>query len=130
MLTLELRDLDPAVIDALFARIEPEGRRIANATGTKVTFEATLTNAPSPTDGRVRDAVAYAARDLGLRPHAMVSGAGHDAQNMAGIGPSGMLFVPSVNGISHSPAELTEDHDIVNGANALLGAVLRMDATL
>jgi len=130
VLTLELRDLDPAVIDALFARIEPEGRRIANATGTKVTFEATLANAPSPTDGRVRDAVAHAARDLGLRPHAMVSGAGHDAQNMAGIGPSGMLFVPSVNGISHSPAELTEDHDIVNGANALLGAVLRMDATL
>ena len=130
VLTLELRDLDPAVIEALFARIEPEGRRIANATGTKVSFEATLTNAPSPTDGRVRDAVTHAARDLGLRPHAMVSGAGHDAQNMAGIGPSGMLFVPSVNGISHSPAELTEDHDIVNGANALLGAVLRMDATL
>ena len=130
VLTLELRDLDPAVIETVFARIEPEGKRIAIATGTNVTFEPTLTNAPSPTDGRVRDAVAHAARDLGLRPHAMVSGAGHDAQNMAGIGPAGMLFVPSVNGISHSPAELTEDHDVVNGANALLGAVLRMDATL
>jgi N-carbamoyl-L-amino-acid hydrolase len=130
VLTLELRDLAPAVIDAVFARIEPEGRRIANATGTTVSFEPTLTNAPSATDPRVRDAVTYSAQALGLRPHLMVSGAGHDAQNMAGIGPSGMLFVPSVNGISHSPAELTEDHDVVNGANALLGAVLRMDAIL
>jgi N-carbamoyl-L-amino-acid hydrolase len=130
VLTLELRDLDPSVIDMLFARIEPEARRIASATGTTVNFQPTLTNAPSPTDARVRDAVAHAAHDLGLRPHTMVSGAGHDAQNMAGIGPSGMLFVPSVNGISHSPAELTEDHDVVNGANALLGAVLRMDAVL
>ena len=130
VLTLELRDLDPAVIDAVFAKIEPEARRIASANGTTVSFEPTLTNAPSPTDARVREAVNQAARELGLRPHSMVSGAGHDAQNMATIGPSGMLFVPSVNGISHSPVEFTNDDDVVNGANTLLQAVLRMDATL
>ncbi len=130
VLTLELRDLDPATIDALFARLEPEAQRIAHGTGTTVSLQPTLTNAPSPTDPRVREAVAAAARNLGLRPHLMVSGAGHDAQNMAGIGPSGMLFVPSVNGISHSPDEFTEDNDVVNGANALLGAVMRMDAVL
>ena len=130
VLTLELRDLDRAVIDAVFAKIEPEARRIAAANGTTVSFEPTLTNAPSPTDARVREAVTGAARELGLRPHSMVSGAGHDAQNMAAIGPSGMLFVPSVNGISHSPVEFTRDEDVVNGGNALLQAVLRMDATL
>jgi N-carbamoyl-L-amino-acid hydrolase len=130
VLTLELRDLDPAVIDSVFAGIEPEAQRIASANGTTVSFQPTLTNAPSPTDARVRDAVTSAAKDLGLRPHSMVSGAGHDAQNMAGIGPSGMLFVPSVNGISHSPAEFTKDEDVVNGANALLGAVLKMDTEL
>ena len=130
VLTLELRDLDPAVIDKLFSRLQPEAQRIAHGTGTTVAMQPTLTSAPSPTDARVREAVTGAARDLGLLPHLMVSGAGHDAQNMAGIGPSGMLFVPSVNGISHSPLEFTEDQDVVNGANALLGAVLRMDAVL
>jgi N-carbamoyl-L-amino-acid hydrolase len=130
VLTLELRDLDPAVIDKLFSRLQPEAQRIAQGTGTTVHMEPTLTSAPSPTDPRVREAVTGAAQDLGLRPHLMVSGAGHDAQNMAGIGPSGMLFVPSVNGISHSPLEFTKDEDVVNGANALLAAVLRMDAVL
>jgi len=41
-----------------------------------------------------------------------------------------MLFVPSVNGISHSPVERTEDADVINGANVLLGAVLQLDAAL
>ena len=130
VLTLELRDLDPSVIDSVFARVEPEARRIAGANGTTVSFEPTLTNAPSPTDARVREAVTQAARELGLTPHSMVSGAGHDAQNMAAVGPSGMLFVPSVNGISHSPVEFTRDEDVVNGGNALLQAVLRMDVAL
>ncbi|HET7457703.1 MAG TPA: Zn-dependent hydrolase [Gemmatimonadaceae bacterium] len=130
VLTLELRDLDPNVIAGLFARIEREGARIAAATGTTLSMQPTLLNAPAPTHPLVRDAVAAAARDLGLRPHLMPSGAGHDAQNMTAIGPSGMIFVPSVNGISHSPAERTEDADVINGANVLLGAVLRLDAML
>lgn len=130
VLTLELRDLDVEVIEALFARIEREGARIAAATGTTVGMRPTLANAPAPTHPLVRDAVVGAARALGLRPHLMASGAGHDAQNMTALGPSGMLFVPSVNGISHSPAEHTEDADVINGANVLLGAVLRLDARL
>ncbi len=130
VLTLELRDQFDDVIETLFERIEREAKRVANGTGTRVTMIPTLRNAPSPTDPRVREAVARAAEDLGLKTHAMVSGAGHDAQNMAAIGPAGMVFVPSVNGISHSPAEQTEDQDVINGANVLLGAVLRLDATL
>ena len=57
----------------------------------------------------------------------MPSGAGHDAQNLARIGPMGMIFVPSVGGISHSPKEFTKPEDIVNGANVLLQAVLAVD---
>jgi N-carbamoyl-L-amino-acid hydrolase len=130
VLTLELRDLDPARIALLFEQIEREAQRVANATGTTVTFAATHVNEPSPTDPRVRQAITQTATALGLRPFGMVSGAGHDAQNMAAIGPAGMIFVPSVNGISHSPAELTEDHDVLNGANVLLGAVLVMDGAV
>jgi len=130
VLTLELRDLEVAKIEALFVRVETEAQRIAAANGTTVTLVPTLANEPAPTDQRVRDAVSGAATALGLTPHGMPSGAGHDAQNMTVLGPSGMLFVPSVNGISHSPLELTLDADVVNGANVLLGAVLRMDAGL
>jgi N-carbamoyl-L-amino-acid hydrolase len=130
VLTLELRDLDPRVIEELFDRIEREAVRIAGAADTTVTFRPTLFNAPAPTHPLVREAVAQAAGALGLRSVPMPSGAGHDAQNMTLVGPAGMLFVPSVNGISHSPHERTEDDDVVNGANVLLGAVLRMDETL
>ena len=130
VLTLELRDLEVPKIEALFARVEAEAQRIAAANGTKVSLMPTLANEPAPTDQRVRDAVRDAATALGLKPHGMPSGAGHDAQNMTVLGPSGMLFVPSVDGISHSPRELTLDEDVVNGANVLLGAVLRMDTTL
>ncbi|HVX39669.1 MAG TPA: Zn-dependent hydrolase [Gemmatimonadaceae bacterium] len=130
VLTLELRDLDLAKVTTVFDALETEARRIARATGTSVALVPTHTNEPSLTSPLVQDAVARAARALGLRPHLMPSGAGHDAQNMATIGPAGMLFVPSVNGISHSPLERTEDRDVVNGANVLLGAVLAMDATL
>ena len=57
------------------------------------------------------------------------SGAGHDAQMMAQLSPMGMIFVPSVGGISHAPKELTRWDDCANGANALLRSILEMDST-
>ena len=59
----------------------------------------------------------------------MPSGAGHDAQSMAELGPVGMIFVPSRDGISHSPREYTAPEDITRGANVLLGAVLALDGS-
>ena len=58
----------------------------------------------------------------------MPSGATHDAQDMARLGPIGMIFVPSANGISHSPREFTTPEDVVNGANVLLNTLLKLDA--
>ena len=57
----------------------------------------------------------------------MPSGAGHDAQEMAQICPIGMIFIPSKNGISHSPKEYSTANDITNGANVLLHTVLKID---
>jgi len=56
------------------------------------------------------------------------SGAGHDAQMMARLCPTGMVFVPSRDGISHNPAEYTEPDDLVAGADVLLGSMLALDA--
>jgi N-carbamoyl-L-amino-acid hydrolase len=127
--SLELRDLNAGVIDAMFAMVEAEARTIAAATGTTFGFRRTSVNVPAPTDERVRAAIGDAAAAFGLTSTTMPSGAGHDAQHVARIAPAGMIFVPSVGGISHSPAEFTSDRDVENGANVLLGAVLRLDGT-
>jgi N-carbamoyl-L-amino-acid hydrolase len=75
----------------------------------------------------MRRIIAASADALGLTHQAMPSGAGHDAQDMAHITPTGMIFVPSAGGISHSPKEYTSPRDMANGANVLLQAVMAID---
>jgi N-carbamoyl-L-amino-acid hydrolase len=125
--TLELRDLDAAKIQQLYTRIRAEADTIAKASGTTFTYKSINENIPAPTDPRIRARITDAARSLGLGTKAMPSGAGHDAQDMARIGPVGMIFIPSVGGISHSPKEFSRPKDIENGANVLLQTVLGID---
>lgn len=127
VLSLELRDLDAAKINLLYERIHAEAQRIATASRTKFDFKEINVNIPAPTDARIRSTITSAAGELGLSTKLMPSGAGHDAQDMARLGPVGMIFVPSVGGISHSPRELSHPHDITNGANVLLHTLLKLD---
>ena len=83
---------------------------------------------PALTDPRLRQIIADAAKQLNLSIKLLPSGATHDAQSMARLAPAGMIFVPSIGGISHAPEEFSRPQDIVNGANVLLGAVQRLDA--
>ena len=75
----------------------------------------------------VQHAIERAAAKQNLGFAGLPSGAGHDAQMMALLGPMGMIFVPSVGGISHSPKELTRWDDCARGADVLLQAILEMD---
>jgi N-carbamoyl-L-amino-acid hydrolase len=125
--TLELRDLDDAKVDRLAETVMAEARKIAEADGTKVSFRLLHENIAAPTDPRVRAPITEAARAMELTTKVMPSGAGHDAQAMAQIAPVGMIFIPSIGGISHSPKELSRPEDIANGANVLLATVLRLD---
>jgi N-carbamoyl-L-amino-acid hydrolase len=127
VMSLELRDLDAAKVRRLYGRIAAEAQALAREGGTRVAFAPITDHAPAPTDPRVRAVIADAARGLGLSSRALPSGAGHDAQEMARLAPTGMIFVPSVGGISHSPREFTRPEDCVNGANVLLHAVLAVD---
>lgn len=127
VLTLELRDLDAAKIASLHARIRQEARQIGEATGTTFAYAELHANTPAPSDARVRALIAQAARGLGLSTRVMPSGAGHDAQAIATLGPMGMIFIPSVGGISHSPREFSRPEEITNGANVLLDTLLRLD---
>jgi N-carbamoyl-L-amino-acid hydrolase len=130
VLSLELRDLDEAKIHTLFDEISAEAKKIAKESGTTFSFKPTNVNHPAPTDPRMRAAIEKSAREMGLTTREMPSGAGHDAQEMARIGPAGMIFVPSVKGISHAPTEFSRPADIENGANVLLQTLLRIDAEL
>jgi len=127
VVSLELRDLDESRVDMLFQKIEAAAQGLATDTSTKFTFTPLHVNVPAPTDPRIRRVIDEAARGLGLTTKAMPSGAGHDAQNMARLGPAGMIFIPSAGGISHSPLEFSRPQDITNGANVLLRTVLELD---
>jgi N-carbamoyl-L-amino-acid hydrolase len=127
ILTLELRDLDAAKIQMLYQKIRAEADQIAQASKVTFDFKELNTNIPAPTDPRIRAIIDNSAKELGLTTKQMPSGAGHDAQDMARLGPAGMIFIPSIGGISHSPKEFSRPQDIENGANVLLGALMKLD---
>ena len=124
---LDLRDLDATKIKLLFDAISAEAAQLATDSGTKIEFRELSVNAPAPTDARIRQVIDESAKALGLSTQLLPSGATHDAQSMARLGPMGMIFIPSVGGISHSPLEFTPPEDIVNGASVLLGSLLKLD---
>ncbi|HXI24149.1 MAG TPA: M20 family metallo-hydrolase, partial [Pyrinomonadaceae bacterium] len=127
VLTLELRDLDATKIQMLYEKIRAEADQIAQASKVTFDFKDLNTNIPAPTDSRIRAIIDSSAKELGLTTKQMPSGAGHDAQDMARLGPVGMIFIPSIGGISHSPREFSRAQDIENGANVLLHSLLGLD---
>jgi len=127
ILGLELRDLDAAKVQMIYQKIRDEAAAIGKASGTTFEFAETNTIVPAPTDERIRKVIDETAKGLGFTTKYMPSGAGHDAQEIARLGPVGMIFVPSVGGISHSPKEFSRPTDIANGANVLLHTLLKLD---
>ncbi len=128
VMSLEIRDLDAWKMQQVFERIQSEAKRIADARFTPIRFnEIEVASPPAPTDLQMRRIISHAADELGMSFKLMPSGAGHDAQDMTHIAPTGMIFVPSVNGVSHSPKEFTTPQDMANGASVLLKTVLAID---
>jgi len=128
VLSLEIRDLDAAKMQQVFDAIRARADEIARSQSTPIEFEELEVGLePAPTDERMREIITHAADSLGLSTRLMPSGAGHDAQDMAHIVPTGMIFVPSVGGISHSPKEYTAPKDVANGADVLLQTVIAVD---
>ncbi len=128
ILGLDVRDLDEARIDMLFGKIRDEAEQIAQASGTKFSFQQIVADRPALSDPRLRQLITNSAKQLNLTTKLLASGATHDAQSMARFAPSGMIFIPSIGGISHSPEEFSRPQDVVNGANVLLRTVLRLDS--
>jgi len=128
VMSLEIRDLDAWKIQQVFEQIQVEAKQIADVRFTPIRFsEIDVASPPAPTDQQMRRIISSSADELGMSFKLMPSGAGHDAQDMTHIAPTGMIFVPSVNGVSHSPKEFTSPEDMANGASVLLKTVLAID---
>ena len=125
--SLEIRDLNEKKIDSIYKKIKRSTEKITKRTGTTFQFQQTINIIPEPTNDLISQAIFEESNDLKLKSKFMPSGAGHDAQEMAQICPIGMIFIPSKDGISHSPKEYSTANDITNGANVLLHAVLKID---
>ena len=126
-LTIELRDLSTEKLKRLAELIRLRATEIGEQTKTSIEFTSSNSNIPANAAVEVQQAIERVAGRLGLGTRRLPSGAGHDAQMMAQLSPMGMIFVPSVGGISHSPRELTHWDHCAQGADILLGTVLEMD---
>jgi len=119
---VDLRDEDDARIDAAVDTLRVWATDIAERTGTSVEVVFGSRIHAVPMDDRLVGCVADAADQLGLSRTGLPSGAGHDTQVIAPLMPVGMLFVPSINGVSHHWSEDTSDEDIMLGAQVFADA--------
>jgi len=128
-MTVDLRNTDEQLLREAEAELARTVADLAASEGVEVAERTLARFEPVEFDTRVVDTVAGAAADLGHTVQRMPSGAGHDAQMMARVCPTGMVFVPSRDGISHNPAEHTDPEHLVAGANVLVRTLLALDAS-
>ena len=129
VISLDLRDLSADKMNLLFNIIQHKADSIARLTGTEIIFIPKEVKEPVKTDKEIQLMIAKAAKELNLTAIYLPSGALHDTQDMAKLAPAAMIFVPSKNGISHSPDEYTSPEDMKNGINVLYKTILDADQT-
>ena len=125
-LTVDLRHPEQNRLEEAARQIKAEIRRLAAAEGVACEISDTASAPAVEFDEEVVSSIRMGMESLGLSPHELVSGAGHDAQILATHCPAAMVFVRSRDGLSHNPQEFTSDADCVAGADILLRAVLRL----
>jgi len=123
-LTVDLRNTDEALLQQAEARFVAMCDSLEANEGVTIERRTLARFEPVVFDATKIDLVEATAQRLGHSTKRMPSGAGHDAQMLARVCPTSMVFVPSVNGLSHNIAEYTEPDDISAGANVLLHVVL------
>lgn len=124
--TIDARHSDAAKRLELLGEIEALLPEVAARRGLEVRVERIIDHEPVPLTPAIRDLVEACAQAEGLRYQLMPSGAGHDSQIMAQRFPTGMIFVPSAEGRSHTPAEFTELERILPGVRVLARVLHRL----
>ncbi|MEO8363011.1 MAG: M20 family metallo-hydrolase [Ilumatobacteraceae bacterium] len=128
-ITLDIRNTDESMLQKAESEISRFVDEISSAEGVSIKTRTLARFEPVVFDAAVVECVEHIANELGNSVQRMPSGAGHDAQMLSRICPSGMIFVPSVKGISHNPAEFTSEQDLHAGADVLLQVMLTLAET-
>jgi N-carbamoyl-L-amino-acid hydrolase len=127
-MSLQMRDLSTEKIMKMFGDIEKRADEIAKSTNTTVEFKnLNLGTTPTIASKEIQDKMERAAQSLGISFIKMQSGAGHDVQEMAALGPIGLIFIPSKEGISHNPKEYSSPSQMAKGADLMLHTLLLLD---
>jgi beta-ureidopropionase / N-carbamoyl-L-amino-acid hydrolase len=124
--TVDLRNTDEALLQQAEAKFAAFVQQLAADEGVQIETKSLARFAPVVFDKGIASLIARTAAKLGHSCRPMTSGAGHDAQMMSRICPTAMIFVPSVQGISHNPAEHTEPAHLAAGADVLLHTLLEL----
>lgn len=130
VISLEIRDREQAVMDLLLQKLREKLDAITASSGVASELAVISRCPPAPMSGWVMDCMEQVCREAELRCEKMPSGAFHDSLLMSAVFPTGMLFIPSQGGISHSPLEYSTPTDIQNGCDMLLQTVLAIDKTI
>jgi len=120
-LQTDIRGIEQESIDRALDFVREAARAIASQRQVEISFEEKTRGKPVRLDEGMVSRVENTARSLGMSVVRMPSGAGHDAQTIVPYAPVGMVFVPSVDGISHAPEEKTRPEDILAGVQVLAG---------
>lgn len=121
--SLDVRAPRQDAIDHVLDELRREGHRLVERRAKGVTIQTTQAVPVTPLDPRIRETLVRAVRSVGVEPPILVSGAGHDAQNLSHAGvPTGMIFIRSTGG-SHTPAESADAADAALAAQALEHAI-------
>jgi beta-ureidopropionase / N-carbamoyl-L-amino-acid hydrolase len=126
VMTVDLRNTDDERLQEAERRVFEFAEKTAAAEGVGLTRRTLARFAPVAFAPQLVDRVEAIAKEFGLPVKRLPSGAGHDAQIMAAVCPAGMIFVPSVGGISHNVEEYTAPADLAAGANVLLRLMLEL----
>ncbi|MFB2893942.1 Zn-dependent hydrolase [Aerosakkonemataceae cyanobacterium BLCC-F50] len=126
-MSIDVRDLSAENVKNLIAKLEQQLTEIAANTQTKISLKPYLWVDPTLAAVEIQKAIANTCNQLGLSHYSLPSRAGHDAQEIGRFTDMGMIFVPSIEGISHSPKEYTTLEQCTQGTNVLLNAFLQLD---
>ncbi len=126
MFTMDCRHTDKAELASFSEEIEADMKRIAQQHGVDIEIDRWMDEAPVPMDADTVATIESVCRESGTPYRVMHSGAGHDSQIIAPHIPTGMIFVPSIKGISHNPAENTDPEDLKLGIETLAGALHKL----
>ena len=126
MFTLDVRHTDIDILNKYTQEVTEKLNEIASEFRVKINIDMWMDANPVPMDENIVKIIQKQCDVNGLNYKMMHSGAGHDAQIMAQFVPTGLLFVPSHNGISHSPQEYTDPKDLAEGVQALANTLYEL----